>query len=56
MTNPRQQRNITPGKGDIYTFMDCPDRTPYGGYCFRNSTIFCDYRCSHGLCELGYAR
>jgi len=22
----RKQRNITPGKGDISTFLDCPDR------------------------------
>jgi hypothetical protein len=37
---PRSQRNITPGKGDIYTFADCPDRVP--GILYR-SIIFCDY-------------
>lgn len=59
----RQQRNITPGKGDIYTWMDCPDKLP--GVLF-GTIIFCDndpeqcVECRVMLkkneCPRGYAR
>ena len=62
MTNPRKQRNITPGKGDIYTFMDCPSGQFLGfweGACTAYplyKMISCREEIDAGHCKWGYAR
>jgi hypothetical protein len=64
--NPNINRNIKPGKGDIYTWRDChtvwcyldnhpsPD-TQFRGFGNR-AELFCKERMKSGLCQKGYAR
>jgi hypothetical protein len=60
----RSQRNITPGKGDISTFLDCPDREEWNhkrychASCVYRVSIFCvdDPTNPEQPCYRGYAR
>lgn len=59
MIPERQHRNITPGTGDIQTFMDCPDRkeTDLVAVCKMNwwGKLSCDSLRHVGDCPRGYA-